>query len=1028
MKEYLTLALVQPSSFDSILALTFTNKAAAEMKNRILESLHWFLAGNRDPIMDQVMAETHIPSDKAHENAQRLMDFILHRYSDFSVMTIDSFISRVVRAFSFELEMPLRYDVELDMESMTGDIIEILAASASETNFTGKVLVDFAVSKIRTMGSWNIDRGLRKLGDLIFMEKHLEPVQEIMLKAPDEGFWTSLLNSVEKRRDEIRMRLRSLAMEAYAEIRNRGLSAGDFLYKDKGAGAALEKLLGASDPQDMKLNKNLEEGRWYGKTTPPEVISRIDAALEAGLREKTAQLVGFVNKNREEYISYGLIAKTLYTEALVSQFIAAAEVYKREQSRIPLFDYSRKVWEVVRNEPVPFIYWRIGSRFHHVMIDELQDTSRLQWENLFPLIEESLADGHLNLGVGDGKQAIYRFRSGDVRIMVEMPLALGEKCESRALNRNYRSGSAIVTFNNHLFSALADKCRMGEEPLFQSLYSREAVCQEAASLRSGFVQIAEVKQETHHTKKDRKKNIMRRVVDEIRSVIREDAGYTCRDIAILVRSNEDAEIAANTLLEAGIPFISPDALKLKNASCVRFIIAALRYITGHDMTDLLNLWLLSGRSAETFEEGREGLGLSGIEETILPGFSRFTRRILGLPIYEAVEEIIHAFRLNEGNQGFIQSFLESVLSHSEKYGTDLYSFLEWWDAETESEKAALISDEQADSVLVSTIHKSKGLEFPIVMIPMGWDMTGISHANKEMIWVVSDRVAGTGGPFPFLVALEKNLEESWFREYYAQETELCLIDNINLLYVALTRASDRLYLYMPEKAGTPASHENRPIHGDAMEWVREHIQELGMQRAGECMTLGERTVKSAKTRPLSTELASLLPCFLWRKKITLKKRAEEMWKSSQPGRVERVDRGLLIHSILARIETPEDIPKAVEESQWEGMIRPDEGPALTQELQGIMKIQYRKGRVGDWFSKGLSARNEAGIAAEGSTYRPDRVILDGKRALVIDYKTGSPSPADLDQIRGYARLLEAMGYSPVEKYLLYLERGEVREG
>jgi ATP-dependent helicase/nuclease subunit A len=864
VKEYLKLCLPNPEYYSAILAITFTNKAAAEMKSRIIDSLVDFRDSGRNDIIDLVIAETGMSKENAVKNTAHLLKLILHSYSDFSVMTIDSFIGRLVHTFAYDLDMPLKYDVELNADRLTKEIMERLIFSADENNFTGRVLADFAVSKIYNTGSWAIDEQILNTGKMIFDGIHAEPLSIISSEDYNEAFWQDVILELKKQVFTFQKDVRKLAHAALQIIQNHDLKIKEFAYGTSGAAGRLEKLSLASKPEDFSIGTRLSEKQWCAKSAPAETRQKIEAACENGLENAAERLIEYIETHQQKFCSCHAVLKNIHSEALINQFIRLSEIYKTEKHIVPIADFPKKVHAVVKSEPVPFIYWRLGTRYRHIMIDEFQDTSRQQWGNLRPLIEESIANGHSNLAVGDGKQAIYRWRAGDVRIIEDpLPDVSSDYVEHRELNVNYRSRKTIVDFNNRFFSHLSEKIASGHT-LFQRLYSEKTVPQKAAINQEGYVKIDIIADSAYPNKGEKQAALLEKAAAEIQTIIRENAGYSYRDIALLVRKNNEAEQAAQFFSDKGMDVISPDSLRLTNAPVVRFILSALAYTASEDKTALLDMWLFSGHQAEDFEKmlGIKG-GISAVCEKISVNFFSRMKTIYQLPVYEAVEEIIRVFKLGEKYCGFLQGLLEAALEYSEKYCGDIHQFLEWLETD---KNHSLSSVENTDAVTISTIHKAKGLEFPIVFVPFSWEIEEKpSSFHPEFMWVKSEKFSGRLKDIPFMADIQKGLGDTWFSDEYEEEQKMKRIDSANLLYVAFTRASDRLYLYAEEKN---SSKDGNPVSTGHL--IRQIIADWGVADQAE-FSLGAPGRKSSEKEASVTEVLTRLPAYDWRKKIAIKK-------------------------------------------------------------------------------------------------------------------------------------------------------------
>ena len=1022
VKEYLKLCLTNPAKYPRVLAITFTNKAAAEMKNRIIESLHTFLSEGKNAIVDRVIEETGMDHEAALQNARQLQTQILHAYSDFSVMTIDSFISRIVRTFARDLDMPLKFDVELDTGYITAEVIEKLMAEAEAGHFLGDVLTQFALSKIHSTGSWNVDGELAKLGQVTFGEKYIEEVHFIGQPQYDEPFWRDLIHDIDAQIQQFRRAINDRAKEALSIIERHDLKIEDFFHGEKGPAGSLKRYSNAINLDDFRITSRFQDMVWVSKNKDQQIKSRIESALAEGVERLANEILDLLRNDMPRLVSHILVQKNIYAEALIHQFMAFTDVFKEEKNSVPLTDFSRKVSDVIVNEPVPFLYWRLGNQYSHILIDEFQDTSILQWTNLLPLIEESLAKGQFNMAVGDGKQAIYRWRAGDVRIMEQnLPQVLGGHVENKTLAANYRSRKEIVQFNNAFFKYVATHSEFQGADLFRQLYGEEGAAQDIMSNLTGYVQIQSVDLETCAKKEDRQTRLLDSLVADIQRILLEGNGYGCQDIAVLVRNNSEAQVAAQALFKAGYDVISPDSLRLKSSAVVRFVINTLRYAMFGDPIALLAMWLYFEKDSHEFHQQRRTVGgMRSLEKTLSARFYNRKRFMLQLPVYEAVEEVVEIFELNRTDHGFLQGLLEVILNYSDKFSSDISGFLTWWDAHCDSDQATLPASGQANAVTLSTIHKAKGLEFPVVMIPFAWDV--VDKPNSEsFLWVESDRIGSKGQPFYYMADVQKKLADSWFADAFAKEQMMSRLDNINLLYVAFTRASDRLYLCIPEE---PAERKEKP---DTADLIREALGELPLARQNGCRVLGEPSPKVLKKKEEASEKLERLPGYGWRTKITVKKRARELWRLDESDRTAKVDQGILMHEILEQIRTEADILPSVEGQVRLGQVSQEESNLLAEQIQNVMRLPAGDGTVADWFRPGLSIKNEKTIAFGKEEYRPDRVIINGQDVIVVDYKTGQKMAEHHDQILSYGNLLKTMGYGHVRLFLLYLEAGEAEE-
>jgi len=1024
VKEYLRICLSHPTKFSKILAITFTNKASAEMKERIIACVHQYIKNGTNELIDELIEEHDLNREKVRKNCEILGDFILHSYSHFSVMTIDSFISRVVKTFAYDLDMPLTYEVELDTDYLFNQIIENLLVTAEEGNFVGTVLTQFALSKIYSSGSWHLDNELKKIGKVTFNEKYIEPVFEIAHAQYDDTFWIGLIQELEKETSIFRKKINSMAAKAMQIIYKNGLTVDDFAYKKSGPAGKLDTYQYASKPEDFKISKRMENGEWVTekcKRENPEKYRKIQNVLTQGVMSYAHEIMDYIQDNKIIFNTHYLILKNIYSEALIKKFLDFNTKFKQEKGKIPLLDFGLKVAEVIKKESVPFLYWRMGDTYDNIMIDEFQDTSLLQWTNLLPLLEESLSTGKFNMVVGDGKQAIYRWRAGDVRIMEqEIEKNFNQHIKTKVLENNYRSTSEIVDFNNTFFSQVKIHLTI-EDELFDKIYSEDLVSQNPVKRGTGFIKITELSFNDNNNKEKKDEYTLHHLTEEIQSICKENNGYNFGDIAVLVRKNKECDAVAQYLSEHGIPVMSPDSLILRNSPEVRFVISVLEYIARDDLIALYNMWLYCGNQPAEFRNMQSSdIDIPFIEHNISPEFSEKKLILYHLPVYEAVEEIIRIFQLNTDNPGYVQGFLEVVFDYSEKFKSDIHGFLDWWDEYSDSDKTTLPAAEYKNAVRVSTIHKAKGLEFPIVFVPFSWNLFDSSSGLKQhIIWVWSDKLGGKRKNFPFMVDVQKDMEESYFKEDYEKERKLSILDNINLLYVAFTRPKERLYIYY-------GPGKNSAIKNTS-DLIEKNIEQMNLTKVSNFWTKGEKTKKGKPEVQFRPHLLESFNTQSWRHKITIRKRSHDLWRLEDEERIRRVDWGVLVHSILSEIRITEDIDKAIENKYREGHLSGEEKIKISVDIQSLMKLEYTDGKVEDWFRPGLQIMNEKTIVTSEKEYRPDKVIKDNNRIIVIDYKTGIQNQDHVLQLEKYGALLQQMGYNNIKKYILYLNTGVIKE-
>ena len=867
IKNYLKIALVNPNNFSKILAITFTNKAAGEMKLRIIENLTEQCSTKDNFMISLVRKELEnegrkLTSSEINDNGQKLLSNILHNYSDFNVMTIDSFLHKVIRIFTKELDLPLNFDVDMDIDNLIKKISDIILDSASPSSFSGKILKDLSLTNIHRGKSWNIVNEIQKLGGECFKEKNLFYINH--LEGKDDEFWQLLIKKYKTKLSEFRNTVNSLAKKALKIFEEFDLTITDFKYGKSGIAGKMEKFSKAVNPRQFELSKRFMNAEWLSNSAPKHVKQKITEMLNStDIEILRDEIEDYISRNLKDYITDYLIFKNLHLESFLSEFKRHLEIYKKANNILPISDFGSKISQIVEKENVPFIYYRLGEKYRYILIDEFQDTSSLQWKNIFPLVENSVAYGDSNMAVGDGKQAIYRWRSGDVEIMEEKILyQLPEFLKQCSLTKNYRSRRTIVQFNNNFFADIFNSFPKMDFDLIKQLYRMKEVKQEPVDRESGYVQLQSF--DKAGKKQERVETVLANLVADIEEIIKEKKGYSYSDIAVLTRTNKEGNAVAEELSQNKIPIVSPDSLLLKNAVEVRLIISVLRYLNNDDLPELT---ALTSQYCEltTRNFGRYVIADKTMLLAILPlEFEKNLSYLKNSPLYNCIENIIDIFNLNSNNQAFVQGFLEVVFSYSAKFKADMNSFLDWWDSYKDSDKCALIQSGNKDAVTITTIHKAKGLEFPIVFVPFGWKLEPKSSGYAvNMLWVERNS-------FPYLVDIDKYLKNSDFEETYREEYFKTLLDNLNLLYVAFTRPKERLYIYYQDN--------KKNTMKTTSDLIKARLGELELNCDSRIAFSGEKTIKREAKVNKNLKLFNKLPNAKWQKRLIFKKYYKELWK------------------------------------------------------------------------------------------------------------------------------------------------------
>jgi len=1002
VKEYLKIVLKNPQRFKNILAITFTNKAAGEMKERIILALKQLAQGQAPELAASLKKELPPGLDLA-EQASQVLTMLLHRYSDFSVSTIDSFMFRIVNSFALELDLPLNFRVDLNHQQICSYVVDHLLAQVGVNRELTEIILCFVFSRTGQDRSWYIEDDIRKFEEQLFNEKNLDWIE--MVGQVELGQYHLLIDQLNRIVLQFVAQLQKLGHTGIGMIEGAGLevkkySPADFLKKI----ATIE----AKEIGSLELYKSFAQNRWYAASAPAELKVNFDTLLSSGLADVHQQVLTLFASQQSTACTAFAILVNIYLLAIVNQIKKLVDDYKDEFSVVPISEFNRRVNRVVRESPVPFIYAIIGDKFYHYLIDEFQDTNTLQWQNFLPLIEDSLAYNAFNMAVGDGKQSIYRWRGSDVEILEQDILNRfkGPQIKLKRLTRNYRSRDNIVEFNNRFFSAVVAEMKE-QYPLIGSIY--DEVMQNSSGRAGGRVTL-----DVFSESQQAEQQILNRVGEVIPLLVSQ--GYQYRDVCILVREKKSGGLVADYLLNQKIPIISTDSLKLASSPLIQFIIEAIKVllnpenkIAGAAMTFFPFVYGMQGVDTLTWCEAHvAGRG----RKLSWPPLAEFVRRkthLIRLPVYELVEELIRIFSLSDmkKDHSIILGFLDIVAQYVQENNDDMASFLEWW--EFNSEEFSLAIPEEKDAVKILTIHKAKGLEFPVVIIPFSdWSI----RMDKKLWLPLAEAI--TDNPLnrlPLLVNSGKKLNKTGFQQASAAEEEMVRVDNLNLLYVAMTRAIDELYLM---------SH--RPdlnlLHSHAVTWMQQ-------DEAGERYIYGEvidQVQPRAEAIVPYREVDQLISKS-WHHRLTIRHRAEEFWRFDPSYRLERAKWGIIVHQILAEVEHLDDVGQVVEKYIEAGDISVDERAQIEQILSGMFAME----QVQAWFDPHNNRIfAEVSILTGKEELRPDRVIVAENEVTIVDFKTGKEKAGDVDQIEKYKQVVAEMGYSSIKAYLFYIEDMKVK--
>ena len=910
-KTYLDLLLKADSktAYRNILAVTFTNKATEEMKERILLDL--------------------AKEGKTNPRAREILINLLHDYGSFSVSTIDKFFQQALRAFSRELGSSGNYQIELDKASLTKEAMDRVLDDLTEKD---KDLLGWFTKQLETA----LDNG---------ESFHLE--SSLYEMAEEFGDVNEKFTYDKKKLTELKAKCKEIIDTFHKEVYENALCI-DTATWGKTAAKGLAQYAGA--PTKYKDSVKAANATTLAKL-----------AETAGCEAMYA-LMNPEGRRWKEYRTARMVEKVIFTLGLAEEFYSKLAIIEEEKGVISLDESTNLLRDIIDGSDAPFIYEKLGVRFNHFLLDEFQDTSVVQWENFKPLLANSVSEGYSNIIVGDVKQSIYRWRNSDWNLLdKEIEENFKGKVEVITLKENWRSTQSIVDFNNGFFPFAA--ANLGLSQIYADVKQEVKVedsqqgcvtvdfCEDELEMIDGYIEQAVA------------------------------AGAKMSDIAILLRTNAEGKKVAEYLLSKGYSVISDDSLDLKSSLIIRKIVSYLHSLCNN--SDSLNTYL--SESLEIDSE-REYHSLIDLVDGVIKDLSE-----------THPDEI-------KGQTLFIQSFMDDILEWTSIHGNDLRQYLNHW----EESKIAISSPNDPNAIRITTVHKSKGLAFPIVIFPFA-EKVGLF--KEDTLWCHLDSDAEMGESFDsiFPVVLGKSSGDSFFSESLKKEMEMQRIDNLNIFYVCLTRARKEMHIIAKNPPKSLTDGKSSP--NDLSQLLYLYCEQKGYTfgspyRWDEASKKEDSEIEEFdaeyETYGMNPEACS--------KRFIASNDAWDYFSEEGIGQSKRL-RGIEQHALLSRIRTSDDAREVLRS------IEPQ-----TREL-----LLERISAHSEWFSPELKTLNEVAIIDSfGNTNRPDRVLVDEEgRVTVIDFKFGEEDEKYSGQLRRYMRLFREMGYGEVSGYIWYVPSDKI---
>jgi ATP-dependent exoDNAse (exonuclease V) beta subunit len=1019
VKDYLRILLssVQKDAYKQILAVTFTNKAVAEMKARIIENLNMFSfdeAAETSPMFVELATDLKLHPAQLQQRAKEVLKSILHNYAFFEVATIDKFTHSVIRTFAYDLKLPLNFEVELDTDALLNEAVDQLISKAGDDKLISEVLIEYALEKADDDKSWDIAFDLNKIAKLLLNENEKPHLHRLKSKTLED--FNDLKEILKKKITTTTNDLETTGKKVLELFSNAGLEFDDFLRKTlpNHFKKIADKDFNEKSLYGNKLADNLAEGTVYKKTLDPDKASTIDALLP--------QLTEYYHSCKTKVYELSFLKnfyKNITPLSVLNAIQQELDSIKEEQNLLLISEFNTLISETIKDEPAPFIYERLGEKYKHYFIDEFQDTSEMQWENLIPLISNKLQtelsggkSGSLTI-VGDAKQSIYRWRGGKAEQFIGLNKEVNPffvKKSTKNLPKNYRSYDEIINFNNSFFQHIS---QFFHNESFAEMYKIGSL-QETNDKKGGLItfDFTEAK-----TSEEEFEIIPEKVVTKIQEILQK--GFAYKDICVLTRRKNEGIAIADMLSKREIPIISSETLLIKRSREVQFIIDVLR-LAIQPKNNEVKLNLLNYIATEKHQISQKhdflkthvALEPEALFEALTDFDFDFTY-FLQLSLYEAVEYCVRSFQLTLESDAYLQFFLDFVLEYTQKKQLGFAGFLEHW--EKKKNNISIMASGSENAVQIMTIHKSKGLEFPVVIFPFA--NTDIYKEVEPKLWYPINKEAFNGFEEAYLNLNSTIKEYGELGEMLYEERQSQLeLDNFNILYVACTRPEQQLHIISKKEMDSKGNERLQTFSGLFINYLKTQERWHDEQLSYTIGDIAENLEKDTPADDIHTlEQALFISTAKENHNLHLMTKQGLLWDTSQE---EAIEKGNLMHDILAQIKYPSDVEFVLDEYISKGIIDEQQRKKLTESLQQVVNHP----EIATYFHQDNTVYNEKDIISKaGKILRPDRIVVNSSQeTILIDYKTGMHNPLYVEQIYEYADTLAEMGFTVTTKILLYI--------
>ena len=1031
--EYIKHLIRNPYAYRNILAVTFTNKATTEMKERILGQLYGIHISSPDsiPYLNKLMEELQMPEEEIRVKAGKALDLMIHDYSRFRVETIDSFFQSVMRNLARELELGANLNIELDNITALDEAVDSMIEKLDRKSPVLYWLLDYIEERISNDKQWKVAKEIKSFGRNIFNEEYIEKGQALRKTLEDKDCIKNYRKTLKAISDEALEQLKGFGDQFFGLLEEYGLSVDDLNRKKTGIASYFTKLMRGETGDDIHnatVDKHLESAENW---TTQKSTNRL-AVIELAEKElipllETAE--DFRSKNNRIINSCRLSLTHVNNIRLLNNLDEEVRQLNQEKNRFLLADTNALLHNIVREGDPSFVFEKIGTHIRHVMIDEFQDTSRMQWGNFKLLLLEGLSQGADSLIVGDVKQSIYRWRGGDWTILNGLKDKMGPfPIREETLSTNRRSEANIVKFNNLIFPSACQilnerhKKEQGTDcDELQNAYKDvvQEICrkEDKGSVKLNFLSMKNEKEYTEQT--------LQQMAEEVNLLVQQ--GVKVNDIAILIRKNVYVPGIAS-YFEKNTPYrvVSDEAFRLDASLAICMMMDAIRFLVSSENL-IAKAQLAASYQNEVLHRDIDlnTLLMGNLNDYLPSVFLEEASTLRLMPLSELLEKLYAIFQLStiEAQDAYLFSFFDAVNEYLQKNSSELTAFINHWEEKLCNKT---IPSGNIEGIRIMSIHKSKGLEFHTVFLPFcHWKME-----NEKPLYVwCSPKEA----PYDELQLLPINygtsMNESIYQEEYRKEKLQLWVDSLNMLYVALTRPRKNLVVWCRDGQKNTISELMASAIAGKLE--AESKDEGITYQMGEVCPSEEPTKEKVEVNKLNIKPQSIsvrMESIDTNIEFKQSNRSASFIEGEDDGSGKYIRQGEIMHNLFAMVRTPKDVPSAIERLRMEGII---ESGAHERQILKLTNWALKHPKVKEWFSGTWELYNECAILYRENgvlqTRRPDRVMIKDGEVIVVDFKFGKPYPEYEAQVREYMDLLKDMGYDHVRGYIWYVFYNELEE-